>query len=152
MNPDTGAAPQPPALPPSRPPSQPRRPPNKPNSPPIDPPSKGVLHDIDATLDTLLVKASLALPASSDPVEICGQEILKFRLRMARRAVADLLAYQTPVRSPLDSAAAVAGGPVSSGRDGKAASAESRPVQHLAGRPPASGGDFLLPRDVRVLT
>jgi hypothetical protein len=38
-----------------------------------------------------------------------------------------------------------------SGRGGKVASplASPRPVQPPAGRPPASGGDFLLPRDVR---
>lgn len=107
--------------------------------PPAPSPST-VLRAIDDALVGALAVAATALPPTDDRVAICGQEILKFRLRMARKAVADLLSY--------------------SGRDGKdtvrrIAAVASRPDQLPAGRPPLPGGapgpiGFYLPRDVRL--
>lgn len=109
-----------------------------------------MLRAIDASLIGLLGVA-VSLPLTEDRMQVCGEEVLKHRLRMARKAVADLIAYtETPARQHLSSAAAVADGPVTnSGRGGKGASAASRPVQPRAGEPPLPGADFRLPRDVR---
>jgi hypothetical protein len=134
------------AIPTGRPGNAPRGPagphpePNRPGTPtrPAEPPkpsapSKGsLLRLIDDSLIGALAAATTSLPDPADQVEAAGQAILAFRLRRARAAVADLLKY--------------------SGRDGKdiAAAVASRPVQPPAGRPPLPGGDFLLPRDVRM--
>lgn len=106
-----------------------------PSLPPNPPPPKTQLADalayIDAALIGALGLAATAMPDPTDQVEAAGQAILAFRLRRARAAVADLLQY--------------------SGRAGKdgAGVPAARPVRPPAGRPPASGGDFHLPRDVR---
>lgn len=77
-----------------------------------------------------LLGLSVTLPDSDDRLEVCGQEILKHRLRAARNAVADLRKHlQTPARQSLSSAAAVAGGP----------------VKPRAGEPPLPGAGFHLP-------
>lgn len=128
-----GTAPRGPAGPHPEPhgPKTPTRPAEPP--PPSGPKQQAadILALIDENLIGALGLASLALPEPSDRLETCGAEILKFRLRRARAAVADLLQY--------------------SGRDGNfVANVASRPVQPPAGRPPLPGGDFLLPRDVRV--
>lgn len=94
-------------------PQKPRdtRPPNKPSTPP--PPKQptqptkpwgpsteaaaDILDDIAVMLEGAQGWATL-LPDSTNPFEVCGQEILRHRLRMARRAVTDLLDYLTPGR------------------------------------------------------
>jgi len=66
-------------------------------------------------IDDLLIRANtraILLPESPDRIEQCGAAILEFRLTLARAAVADLLAYQSPARQRLDFAAAVADEPV----------------------------------------
>lgn len=71
-----------------------------------------MLRAIDASLIGLLGVA-VSLPLTEDRMQVCGEEVLKHRLRMARAAVADLIAYtETPARQHLSSAAAVADGPV----------------------------------------
>ena len=124
------------------------RPPTQPPPPP--PPPRALAADALAVIDGLLVAAlahaDAELPPTEDRIEICGQEILAFRLRMARRAVEDLRRYtQTPVRSSLVSAVAVAGGPVDS-RRGRAVRAVSQLGGARAGEPPLPGaGTFSLP-------
>lgn len=102
------------------------RPPNKPGTPP---PPKDLAAQLLAAIDEGLIAIlglSVSLPPATDRVAICGEEILKHRLRMARKAVADLRTY-------------------SSGRDEKAASGGSRPEQPRAGEPPLPGAAFRLP-------
>jgi hypothetical protein len=183
------AGPRPEPYGPSTPGPQPSAPP--PPAPPA--PSRGVLLALDDALAAICATAR-RIPGPADQVEACGLAILDFRLGRARAAVADLLAYRSPARQglsalPRESASASAGGPVSSGRDGKAVSGDggSRPVQPPvtpsgerltpgsgtaicpavtesdravvapvagvqppAGQPPLPGGDFLLPRDIRL--
>lgn len=121
------------------------RPPTRPSSPP---PPKQALAEIDGLLLSALALVG-TLPATADRVEVCGQEIARHRLRMARKAVADLLAYtQTPARQCLSSAAAVAGGPVKSlaPTDFRAAGSKAAlPRADRAGSPPAPGAGFSLP-------
>lgn len=107
------------------------RPPNKPGTPPPPKDASRVLLAVARQLVAVEQDLTESLGVPTDKVEAAGQAILLFRLDRAQAAVADLLQY--------------------SGRDGKdiAAAVASRPVQPPAGRPPASGGDFLLPRDVR---
>jgi hypothetical protein len=113
-------------------------------------PGRALLDHLDASLISAL---AVTLPEPADRLEACGQAILAFRLRRARAALADLIAYsETPARQHLSSAAAVADGPVTnSGRGGKDTSAEVafRPIRPRAGEPPLPGADFRLPRDVR---
>lgn len=101
--------------------------------------STDLLAEIDNLLVSALARATL-LPDSADRVEQCGQVILAFRLELARRAVADLLAYQSPARrDPSSSSAgeiATPGGPVQAARGGA----------DRAGEPPLPGaGTFSLP-------
>jgi hypothetical protein len=88
-----------------------------PSGPSTPPPPSGPKHQaaevltlIDEHLLVALGMAALALPEPSDRVETCGIEILGFRLRRARAAVADLLKYSG--RDEEDIAAAVASRPV----------------------------------------
>lgn len=131
------------------------RPPNKPGTPP---PPKDLAAQLLAAIDEgliVLLGLSVSLPPATDRVAICGEEILKHRLRMARKAVADLRTYaQTPARQLLSSAAAVAGGPVKSLAPTDLTAAGSKaalPRADRAGGPPAPGADFRLPRDVRPI-
>jgi hypothetical protein len=140
---------------------------------PTGPPSRATLADLDSLLVGALALATIALPPTTDRVEICGQEILAFRLRRARAAVADLVAYtKTPARQsvfPLAAVGAIADGPVkppmavgeeptpgsAAALSGAARTSGGAVVDPAAGayppagRPPLPGGDFLLPRDVR---
>jgi hypothetical protein len=120
------------------------RPPTRPSTP-APPPKIDALAEINGLLLRALALVG-TLPAPTDRVEVCGQEIARHRIRMSRQAIQDLQHYtQTPARQHLSSAAAVAGGSVISGRGGKAAPAESRPVRPRAGEPPLPGADFRLP-------
>lgn len=99
------------------------RPPNKPPNPP--PPKDQLADELDCAGLLLQTLAVLDLPGM-DPVERMRFDLA---VRLGRRAIA-----------------------ASSGRDGKDSvpASASRPVQPRAGqKPPLSGADFLLPRDVR---
>lgn len=96
--------PPPTTQPPSRPPVQPRRPPNKPDSPPVDPSTTGRLAAELDTADLLLRTVGVLSLPGMDPA---ARMQLAYGLRTARRAVDG---SKTPVRQPLSSAAAVAGG------------------------------------------
>lgn len=82
---------------------------------PTGPPTRA-LAAIDSLLVSALAIATTVLPKATDRVEICGQEILAFRLRRARAAVADLAAYtESPARQsvfPLAAVGAITDGPV----------------------------------------
>lgn len=140
-----GTAPRGPAGP--RPePTGPKNPSPKPGTqkPPPSSPKGEALDTIADLLRVIALIAADKLPGA-DPA---GRMRLAEGLRTCWSAVADL---QTPARRDPE-AVATHGGPVHiSGRGGKVASplASPRPVHPPAGRPPASGGDFLLPRDVR---
>lgn len=119
----------------------------RPTAPPSPAPSNraAALESIVLLLRTAQLVADRKL-ADADPA---ARMALAERLRLARRAVADL---QTPARRDTAKAAvnlvSNPGGPDrNSGRDGKAVTGDggSRPVQHPAGRPPLPGGDFHLP-------
>jgi hypothetical protein len=126
------------------------RPPTRPGTPAPPPPKIDALAEISGLLLRALALVG-TLPAVTDRVEVCGQEIARHRIRMSRQAIQDLQHYtQTPARQHLSSAAAVAGGSVISGRDGKdtalpRAAVASRPVRPRAGEPPLPGADFRLP-------
>jgi hypothetical protein len=137
----------PPAAPQTPKPPRSPRPPRTQPPPPKPKPGKGLADHLDS-ITLLLRTAQLVADRKLADADPALRMALVERLRLARRAVADL---QTPARRDPE-AVATHGGPVHiSGRGGKVASplASPRPVHPLAGRPPASGGDFLLPRDVR---
>jgi hypothetical protein len=158
-----GTAPRGPAGPAPEPhgPKTPVRPAEPPK--PTTPSKSGDLLVLDNLL-TLALLAADDLPAATDRVETCGQEILRFRLRRASAAVGDLLQYAG--RDGKDTVPAVASRPVqppartgeclapgSGAATGNAATESDRAVaapvagaQLPAGPPPRPGGDFLLPR------
>lgn len=119
--------PPPESQPPSRPP---KTDPPKDNRPPNKPPAKsaaGALVAADDALATVESVLAARLPAPLTPAQAMLQAKLEFRLRMARRAVAEL--------------ATVSGREVAVTADGA-----SRPGRHRVGGPPPSGAGFDLPR------
>jgi len=124
--PAASKTPPPDAQPPSRPP---KTDPPKDNRPPTKPPKSaaGALIAADDALATVESVLAARLPAPITPAQAMLQAKLEFRLRMARRAVAEL--------------ATVSGREVAVTADGA-----SRPGRHRVGGPPSSGAGFTLPR------
>lgn len=106
--------------------------------------------DLDS-IDLLLMTAQVVAADKIGNGFPAERFALTRRLDLARRAVADLaVALKTPARQPLDSAAAVRGGPVQSSTPTAlttAGSEAARPRAAVrAGGPPAPGADtFSLP-------
>jgi hypothetical protein len=119
----------------------PTRPPNKPATPPKlprpKPPAKTdvqLLADIDSALVGILAVAYFGPCEQGTAVAVeqaCASEVLLFRLRMARRAVADLRAvFESPAR-----------------RDSEVIHPVASAIARTGG--PGTITDFRLPRDIR---
>jgi hypothetical protein len=121
----------------TRPPNKPQKP-TPPKPPPRPAPAKAddaqLLDDIDSSLIGLLAVAYFGPCEQGTAVAVeqaCAAEVLLFRLRMARRAVADLRAvFESPARRDH----------VEAGKGLFAIATDGGPVQPR---------DFRLPRDIR---